>query len=252
MKYCMTALCLFGLMTGLATAQDDKPEKKDPAAKKEEPKSDSPFKTTKEKVSYGLGFNIGRNISQSFEKDGLDVDFDVLTKGLLDAFKKAEPKLKEDEIREAMIAFQEEMRAKKTAARKEEADKNKKDGAAFLAKNGKEKGVVTTKSGLQYIVLKEGKGDSPKKTDTVKTHYRGTLLSGEEFDSSYKRNQPATFPVSGVIKGWTEALQLMKVGSKFKLFVPSELAYGANPRQGSPIGPNAMLIFEVELLEIVE
>ena len=116
----------------------------------------------------------------------------------------------------------------------------------------KVKGVTTTKSGLQYQILKAGKGASPKKTDTVKTHYRGTLLDGTEFDSSYKRNQPATFPVSGVIKGWTEALQLMQVGAKWKLFVPSELAYGENPRGGSSIGPNAVLVFEVELLEIVK
>ena len=144
------------------------------------------------------------------------------------------------------------MRAKQTADRKLESDKNKKEAAAFLAKNGKEKGVVTTKSGLQYIVLKAGKGKSPTKTDTVKTHYRGTLLSGKEFDSSYERNQPAAFSVSGVIKGWTEALLMMKVGAKFKLFVPAELAYGENPRAGGLITPGAMLIFEIELLEIVE
>jgi FKBP-type peptidyl-prolyl cis-trans isomerase len=151
-----------------------------------------------------------------------------------------------------MAAFQEEMRAKKAADAKAAVGNNKKEAVAFLAKNAKAKGVVTTKSGLQYLVLKAGKGKSPKKTDTVKTHYRGTLLNGKEFDSSYKRNEPATFPVSGVIKGWTEALQLMKVGAKYKLFVPAELAYGDNPRAGGLITPGAMLVFEVELLEIVK
>ena len=251
MKRCAIALCLLGLLTGVSNAQDEKTKKEAPAAKKEE-NSKSPFKTTKDKASYGLGLNIGRNITRSFEQDGLKVDFDLLAQGLIDAFKKVDPKLKDEEIREAMAAFQEEMRAKKAADAKAAVGINKKEAAAFLAKNGKAKGVVTTKSGLQYIVLKAGKGKSPKTTDTVKTHYCGTLLSGKEFDSSYKRNQPATFPVSGVIKGWTEALQLMKVGSKFKLFVPSDLAYGDNTRAGSPIGPGAMLVFEVELLEIVK
>jgi FKBP-type peptidyl-prolyl cis-trans isomerase len=251
MKRCAIALCLLGLMTGLSNAQDTPAKKKDAPAKTEK-KTKSPFKTTKDKASYGEGLELGRDIVRYLERSGLNVDFDLLIQGLTDAFKNVDPKLKDEEIREAMAAFREEMRAKKAADAKATIGKNKKEAIAFLAKNGKKKGVVTTKSGLQYIVLKAGKGKSPTENDTVKTHYRGTLLDGKEFDSSYKRNQPATFSVSGVIKGWTEALQLMKVGAKYKLFVPSELAYGDNPRADGLITPGALLVFEVELLEIVE
>jgi FKBP-type peptidyl-prolyl cis-trans isomerase FklB len=251
MKRFAIALCLLGLMTDLSNAQD-KPAKTKDAAVKADKKTKSPFKTTRDKASYGQGLELGRDIVRYLERSGLDVDYDLLTQGLIDTFKKVEPKLKEEEIREAMAAFREEMRVQKAADVKAAIGKNKKEAVAFLARNDKVKGVVTTKSGLQYIVLKAGKGKSPTKNDTVKTHYRGTLLNGKEFDSSYKRNQPATFGVSGVIKGWTEALQLMKVGAKYKLFVPAELAYGDNPRAGGLITPGALLVFEVELLEIVK
>src|SRR5881394_629143 len=139
------------------------------------------------------------------------------------------------------------MMEKQIAASKEAAEKNKAEGEKFLEENKKKDGVKTTASGLQYKVLKEGSGPSPKETDTVVTNYRGTLIDGTEFDSSYKRNEPATFPVNRVIKGWTEALQLMKPGGKYKLFIPSNLAYGPGGA-GGDIGPNATLIFEVELL----
>jgi FKBP-type peptidyl-prolyl cis-trans isomerase len=133
---------------------------------------------------------------------------------------------------------------------KAQGDNNKKEGEAFLAKNKAKKGVKTLPSGLQYKVITEGKGKMPKASDTVTVQYKGTLIDGTEFDSSYKRGQPATFPVSGVIKGWTEALQLMKEGSKWELVIPSDLAYGDKGTQGGPIGSNAVLIFEVELVSI--
>lgn len=251
MKSILTALCLLGLLSAPGLAQNEAADNQDQPAKPSQ--TDEPaIKTDKQKVSYGLGLNIGRELSRGFQRDGLEINVELLMKGLADGFSGAEPKLTADVIRKAMLAYQEELRTKQNAERKAEAEKNKKEGTAFLAKNKENEGVVTTKSGLQYVVLKAGKGEMPKQTDTVKTHYRGTLLDGTEFDSSYKRNQPATFPVSGVIKGWTEALQLMKVGAKWKLFVPAELAYGDNPRAGSPIGPGAVLVFEVELLEIVE
>lgn len=247
MNRIVTAVCLLGLLVNVSNAQDKTAKKKDPA-KKQAKRTDPAFKTIKDKVSYGLGLNIGN----SFNRDGLELNLALIIKGLSDALNKAEPKLTEEEIREAMVTFQTELRAKQEAKEKAASLKNKKEGAAFLAKNKKQKGVITTKSGLQYRIIKAGKGKSPKITDTVKTHYRGTLISGKEFDSSYKSKQPATFPVAGVIKGWTEALLLMKVGAKWKLFVPSNLAYGENPRRGSPIGPNAVLVFEIELLGIAD
>lgn len=144
---------------------------------------------------------------------------------------------------------QEEMEAK-MAKQREQAESSGKAGVDFLAANKEKEGVITLESGLQYKVLKSGDGESPSLNDTVVTHYRGTLIDGTEFDSSYNRGEPATFPVTGVISGWTEALQLMKVGDKWQLFIPSELAYGANPRAGGPIPPHAALIFEIELLGI--
>jgi FKBP-type peptidyl-prolyl cis-trans isomerase FklB len=148
-----------------------------------------------------------------------------------------------------MTTFSQELRTKQQAAMQEATQKNAAVGQKFLAENKTKPGVKTTASGLQYKVLKEGSGPSPKETDTVVTNYRGTLINGTEFDSSYKRNEPVTFPVSGVIKGWTEALQLMKKGAKYQLFVPADLAYGARGA-GQDIGPNETLIFEVELLDI--
>ena len=206
--------------------------------------AETAFKDQKEKVSYSIGLDIGNGLKRS----EVDVNLDILEKGLQDGVSGAQPQMTEEEIQKTMQAFQEEMRAKMEKAKAEQGEKNKKEGTAFLEENKKKEGVVTLPSGLQYQVITEGKGAKPKNTDTVKTHYRGTLINGTEFDSSHKQGQPATFPVVGVIPGWTEALQLMPVGSKWKLFVPSELAYGEN---GPPmIGPNATLIFEVELLDI--
>ena len=221
-----------------ARAQD---EKKAPAKTEDET---SP-KSLVDKVSYGFGLNIGKGL----KKDGIDVNIDLLMKGIKDALAGAKPMLTEAEMREAMTAFQKEMQGKQLERAKTLSDKNKKEGVAFLADNKKKEGVKTTASGLQYKVIKEGSGKKPKTTDTVTTHYRGTLLDGTVFDSSYDRGEPATFQVGGVIKGWTEALQLMTVGSKYQLFIPSELAY-AERGAGDDIGPNAVLIFEVELVSI--
>src|SRR6266480_4044450 len=197
------------------------------------------LKDQKEKVSYSIGLQIGFNLS----RQKVDVSPDVLSAGIKDALA-GKPQLNPDQIKEVMSTFEKDMEQKQ----KEVGEKNKTEGTKFLEDNKKKEGVKTTASGLQYKVLKEGNGAQPKATDTVTVNYRGTLINGTEFDSSYKRGQPASFPVNGVIKGWTEALQLMKVGSKYQLWIPSSLAYGE--RSVSPeIGPNATLIFEVELLD---
>lgn len=201
------------------------------------------LKNQKDKVSYIIGMDIGNNL----KKQLVDVDLNILAKGLKDALTGAKSLLTEKEIQETMTAFQKEMMAKK----EEVAKQNKKDGEAFLAENKKKEGVKTLPSGLQYKVVKAGTGKKPKSTDTVTVHYRGTLINGTEFDSSYKRGQTVSFPVSGVIPGWTEALQLMEEGAKWQLFIPSNLAYGEKGA-GNVIGPNATLIFEIELVSIQE
>jgi FKBP-type peptidyl-prolyl cis-trans isomerase FklB len=203
------------------------------------------FKTEKEKVSYIIGTSVGRDL----KRQGIDVDGDVLVRGLKDALAGAQPAITDQDAQETMKVFRQEMTAKKQAETKKSAEENKKQEEAFLAENAKKEGVQTLSSGLQYKVLKEGPGEKPTLNDTVTVNYRGTLLNGTEFDSSYKRNQPATFPVNGVIRGWTEALQMMKTGSKWQLFIPAKLAYG-EAGAGDHIPPNAMLIFDVDLLSI--
>lgn len=202
--------------------------------------------TQKEKLSYAIGIDMGT----SLKKNAIDVDPDILFKGIKDALSGGKQLMTEQELKETIQAAQKELMAKQQEKMKALAEKNKKEGEEFLAANKKKKGVKTLPNGLQYKVLTEGKGKMPKATDTVTVNYKGTLIDGTEFDSSYKRKEPATFPVSGVIKGWTEALQLMRVGSKWELFVPADLAYGERGTMGGPIGPNAVLIFEVELLSI--
>src|SRR5437899_11732371 len=197
------------------------------------------LKDKKDQVSYSIRLQIGSNLS----RQKVEVNPDVLAAGIKDAIT-GKPQLTQDQIKDVMTQFEKGMEQKQ----KELGEKNKTDGAKFLEENKKKPGVKTTASGLEYKVIKEGTGPQPKATDTVKVNYRGTLIDGTEFDSSYKRGEPATLPLNGVIKGWTEALQLMKVGSKYQVFVPSNLAYGE--RSVSPeIGPNATLIFEVELLD---
>ncbi len=212
----------------------------DPAKK---PADSGPFKTPKEKNSYMLGVNLGKQLKQN----DVEVDYDVYMRGLKDAIAGKEL-LNEEQFREAMMAFQQEIREKTMAKRKVDSEKARKSGEEFLAENKKKEGITTTASGLQYKVETKGTGKVPVVGDTVTCHYRGTLVDGTEFDSSYKRGQPAEFPVTGVIKGWTEALQLMPIGSKWKLFIPSNLAYGDN---GSPpkIPGGAALIFDIELID---
>jgi FKBP-type peptidyl-prolyl cis-trans isomerase FklB len=213
---------------------------------KDEPKAPA-LKTTKEKISYGIGLNFGRRLAQQ----KVDIDPAVLAKGIADALANRKPALTQEEIQEAF----EEMEAQANAKAKLIGEKNRKDGVAYLATNGKKEGVKSTKSGLQYEVIRSGKGPTPKASDTVSTHYRGRLIDGAVFDSSYEGDEPAatdkpvSFPVNGVIKGWTEALQLMKVGDKWRLHIPSELAYGERGA-GADIGPNCTLVFDIELLSV--
>jgi FKBP-type peptidyl-prolyl cis-trans isomerase FklB len=204
------------------------------------------LKTQKDKASYAIGLNIGK----SMNKDSVDVDTSILLRGLKDGLAGGKPLLTDDEARAVMTTLQSEMRKKQEAKMLVQGEANKKEGEAFLAGNKTKDGVVTLPSGLQYKILKEGTGAKPVATDTVVCNYRGTLLDNTEFDSSYKRGQAATFPLSNVIKGWTEALQLMPVGSKWQLFIPSDLAYGPRGGPGGAIGPNATLIFEVELMSV--
>lgn len=194
----------------------------------------------KGKVSYIIGQQIG----QQLKSEGLEIDADTLAASIQDVMSGKESRMKPEEVQAAMMKAQESARAKQEEAGKE----NREKGQKFLAENKAKPNVKTTQSGLQYEVLTEGKGKNPKATDTVRVHYKGTLIDGTEFDSSYKRGQPAEFPLNGVIPGWTEGLQLMKVGGKNRLVIPSDMAYGPQGRPGIP--PNSVLVFEVELIEI--
>jgi len=205
------------------------------------------LKDSKDKVSYAIGLDVGN----AMKKQSIDIKTDIFMRGLKDALSGEKKLLTDEEIRETMTAFSREMADKQKEKMKILGEKNKQEGEAFLAENKKKEGIKTLASGLQYKVIEEGKGKTPKAGDTVTVNYRGTLIDGTEFDSSSKRGQPATFPVSGVIKGWTEALQLMKEGAKWQLFIPSDLAY-ADKGAGGMIGPNAVLIFDVELISVKE
>ena len=208
--------------------------------------ADAPMlKGDKEKLSYSIGMDIGGNL----KRESVEVDPDLLAKGLKDSYGGGKTLLTEDEARQAIMTFQKTLMAKQAETMRKLGEKNKADGEKFLAENGKKEGVKALSSGLQYKVITPGTGKSTKSTDTVTVQYKGTLTDGTEFDSSYKRGQPATFLVSGVIPGWTEALQLMKEGAKWQLFIPSNLAYGERGA-GREIGPYATLIFEVELISI--
>jgi len=216
------------LTTIAALAQDAAPE----------------LKTDKDKLSYALGMNLGEN----FRKQGLDVDPAILVKAFAEAFNTGKTAMSEEDMKTVLTAAAANIRKKQAAEQAEKGEQAQKDGEKFLADNKAKDSVVTLPSGLQYKILKQGTGEKPTSEDTVICNYKGTLIDGTEFDASEKHGGPASFPVKGVIAGWTEALQLMPVGSKWQLFVPSSLAYGA---QGPPgIGPNATLIFEVELVSI--
>lgn len=230
----LTLACLITLGLGLAAcdkAPTEAPEQK--------------LETTLQKASYSYGVDIAKRLQQQ----GIELDMAAMTRGLMDASSGQELALDDTARQQSLVAFQTELRESLVRKQAEVAAKNLEQGKTFLAENGKKPGVITTASGLQYKVLASGDGATPTATDTVTTHYRGTLIDGREFDSSYSRNKPASFPVQGVIKGWTEALQLMKVGDKWQLFVPSNLAYGATKRS-ELIQPNSTLIFEIELLGV--
>ncbi len=230
-RQCLSLVAALGIlfMASGCNAQEKTPELKD----------------LKDKVSYSIGLDIGRN----FKAQDVEVDPEILLRGMKDALSEAKPLLTDDQIKETMTAFQQQLMEKQQKKMAELSEKNKKEGEAFLTENAKKEGVVTLPSGLQYKVISKGDGPSPSATDTVTVNYRGTLVDGTEFDSSYKRGEPATFPVNGVIRGWTEALQKMKKGDKWELYIPASLAYGERGA-GPVIGPNATLIFEVELMDV--
>lgn len=197
--------------------------------------------TDLQKASYAIGQQIGQNL----KNQNIEFDSDTLAASIVEAAKGKEARLKPEEMQAALMKLQENINKKQQEA----GEKNAQEGKAFLEKNKAEAGIVTTASGLQYKILTEGTGKKPAEKDTVKVHYKGTLINGQQFDSSIDRGQPAEFPVNAVIKGWSEALQLFKTGTKVKLFIPPELAYGPTPRPGIPA--NSVLIFEVELLDIM-
>lgn len=197
--------------------------------------------TDKEKFSYALGFQVG----QGFKRDNLDIDTQIMAQAIEEVLSGKDPQLTSDEMRAAMETAQQQLLAKRT----EKAEKAKSAGEAFLAANKKKSGVKTLDSGLQYKVLKSGKGKQPISTSTIIAHYKGTLIDGSEFDSSYARGEPATFGVNQVIKGWQEVIPLMHEGDKWQVVIPAELAYGERG-SGASIGPNETLVFEIELLEV--
>jgi FKBP-type peptidyl-prolyl cis-trans isomerase len=204
--------------------------------------------SVEDRASYAIGLNIGRNM----KAQEVPVNVELLIKGLRDALTGASPALNDEEMQAAVTSLQQSVMAKQQEKMKAEGDKNQKAAEDFLAKNKAKEGVKTTASGLQYEVLKEGTGATPKPTDKVTVHYTGTLLDGTKFDSSMDRGEPVTFGVNQVIAGWTEALQLMKVGGKYKLYVPPALGYGPQGAGNGEIGPNSLLVFEVELLGVGE
>lgn len=208
------------------------------------PAAPAPLTTEKDKVSYMIGLDIGKSLKPIHD----EIDLAVLKRAIDDVLAGRTPQLDEAGAAATMQAFSQKMQAKQAADRKVELDRNLAAGKAFLAENGKKPGVVTTASGLQYQVLTAGTGPKPAAGANVRVHYRGTLLDGTVFDSSYDRNEPAEFGLSAVIPGWTEALQLMPVGSKYKLWIPQDLAYGEQGTPGGPIPPGSTLVFEVELL----
>ncbi len=247
MKHRILTLALAATVFNINASAQDKPAKPAAAApgteKPAAPAGDPLAAVPMDKVSYF----IGRNIAGNMKQQGFKPLMDQLAAGMNDTFEGKEPKFNDKELQAAMETFQTAMMAVSEKKRAEAG----KAGEQYLVDNAKKAGVKTTASGLQYEVLKAGEGAKPAATDTVKVHYKGTLISGEEFDSSYSRNEPATFPLNGVIPGWTEGVQLMNKGAKFKFTIPGKLAYGE--RGSAPkIGPNETLVFEVELLDIVK
>jgi FKBP-type peptidyl-prolyl cis-trans isomerase FklB len=226
-KHILAAIVSIGFLFGVCSAAD-KLELKD----------------QKDKESYSLGYQFG----ETLKMQGLDINLDVYTSAIRDALAGKGPQLSQEEIRATIMDLQKRAMAAQQKAVKEQGDKSLAEGKAFLTENGKKKEVKTLPSGLQYKILAEGSGKTPKATDEVTVNYKGSLVDGREFDNSYKRGAPANFRVDKVIRGWTEALQLMKEGSKWQLFIPPELGYGE--RGAGPVPPNSVLIFEVELISV--
>ena len=249
MKWFVCSLAGLGIAAAVAYAQDEpgakSAKKSDTKAAAGDAKANDEIRN---KVSYGFGFNQGKRLLQS----GVQFNPELVAKGFADAYAEKDPQWTDEELEAAFRKFEELLIAERDAKMKAQAEENKTEGEKFLSENKKKEGVKSTQSGLQYEVLKSGKGATPGKDDVVTTHYEGKLIDGTVFDSSVKRGEPATFPVGGVIKGWTEILQMMKVGDKWRVAIPSDLAYGENPRPGGPIGPNAVLIFEIELLDVAK
>lgn len=250
-KYVTLAVAALVAMVGVVGAQQQsgQPAQK-PAAQSAQPPSTAQPQAGKpesvaDRASYAIGYQFGRQ----FKQNEITVNNDLLMKGLRDGLGGGQASLTEEEMQTAVQAFQQQFMQQQAEKQKAQGEKNKVEGEAFLAKNKERAGVKTTASGLQYEVIKEGTGPQPKATDTVTVHYKGTLTDGTEFDSSYQRNEPATFALKDVVAGWTEGLQLMKVGSKYKLYIPAALGWGEQGR-GPVIGPNAAVVFEVELISI--
>jgi FKBP-type peptidyl-prolyl cis-trans isomerase FklB len=239
MKVFLAVVTATVLVAGSTLAQQ-------PAAPGAGPPSGIELKDLKQKASYSYGYTLGKNL----KAQGVDIDADVFARGIADALAGAPGALKDEEMQASLQAFAQQLQARQAGMAGKAAAGNKVEGERYLAANKTRPGVITLPSGLQYKILKQGTGPKPKATDTVTVHYEGKLIDGTIFDSSLKRGQPASFGVSQVIPGWIEALQLMPVGSTWQLTIPSNLAYGANPRPGGPIGPNAVLTFEVQLLKI--
>lgn len=254
MKRLMIGVVGAGLVVSPALAQNTKTAPRAAAPQPAAPKASAPqaarpadpqLKDTKSKAAYSIGLDLGRRIKAG----GIDIDGDILARGLKDGLT-GKAALTDQEIQEVMQAFNEERMAQAAEAAKGAAEKNQKLGQDFMAKNAKAPGVKTLPSGLQYKILKEGTGKIPGPTDMVRVNYKGTLVDGTEFDSSEKNGGPVEFPVNGVIKGWTEALLLMKAGSKWQLVIPPQLAYGERGTPDGAIGPNSTLVFDVELLSV--
>jgi len=233
-----------GAKTGQATGT--KTRQGTTAARKPGTTTAAPLTTPKQKASYAIGVNIGKGL----HRDGVDVDPAVIQRGIKDAIAGGKLALTDDEMKAALTALSADLKKKADAETAAAGEANKKEGDAFLATNKTKEGVQTLPDGLQYKILTTGDGPKPTASDTVVCNYKGTLINGTEFDSSYKRGQPVTFPVGQVIKGWTEILQMMPVGSKWEVYIPSNLAYGPQGPGRGPIGPNQTLIFEIELVSI--
>lgn len=241
------ALTIVGSAQNSGSSQPAQSTKPAPDAKAAAANADIPgLPTQKDKTSYAIGMNVGKGL----HRESIDVDPNLVMQGLKDGLAGGKTLMTDEQAQATIVELQSQVRSRVQAQMQQDATAHQKAGDAFLAANKDKLGVVTLPSGLQYKILKEGTGPKPTLDDKVVCNYRGTLIDGKEFDSSYKRGEPATFPVKGVIKGWTEALQLMPVGSKWQLVLPPSLAYGERGA-GSDIGPNETLVFEVELLSIV-